>query len=263
MAAPKAKPAATATSAAKAKPKMRKKEKKNVAVGQAYIKSTFNNTIVSITDTTGAVIAWSSAGQVGFKGSRKSTPYAAQMAAADAAKAAADAAKAKAEAQAKAEAAAAAVASATAAVDSAKQAYIDAGGTALMANLGDLLPEDGGWSNLKVTPSVEPFAPYLLQDLYDAWQSSIAKQSAAVTTASTVQNELQAANEAVSKAAADKAAADSAAKAVTDQLAPLQQSLATAQTALTTASSALVAASNEVSKAVAANIVLPVCKIDV
>jgi len=80
MAAPKAKPAAT-TTAGKAKPKMRKKEKKNVAVGQAYIKSTFNNTIVSITDTTGAVIAWSSAGQVGFKGSRKSTPYAAQMAA--------------------------------------------------------------------------------------------------------------------------------------------------------------------------------------
>jgi len=80
MAAPKAKPAAT-TTAAKAKPKARKKEKKNIAVGQAYIKSTFNNTIVSITDTTGAVIAWSSAGQVGFKGSRKSTPYAAQMAA--------------------------------------------------------------------------------------------------------------------------------------------------------------------------------------
>jgi small subunit ribosomal protein S11 len=76
---PKAKPAASTT--AKAKPKARKKEKKNVSVGQAYIKSTFNNTIVSITDTTGAVIAWSSAGQVGFKGSRKSTPYAAQMAA--------------------------------------------------------------------------------------------------------------------------------------------------------------------------------------
>lgn len=75
---PKAKPAAGTT--AKAKPKARKKEK-NVSVGQAYIKSTFNNTIVSITDTTGAVIAWSSAGQVGFKGSRKSTPYAAQMAA--------------------------------------------------------------------------------------------------------------------------------------------------------------------------------------
>ena len=80
MAAPKAK-AAAATTAGKAKPKARKKEKKNVAVGQAYIKSTFNNTIVSITDPSGAVIAWSSAGQVGFKGSRKSTPYAAQMAA--------------------------------------------------------------------------------------------------------------------------------------------------------------------------------------
>jgi len=81
MAAPKAKTAATATPAAKAKPKARKKDKKNIAAGQAYIKSTFNNTIVSITDPTGAVIAWSSAGQVGFKGSRKSTPYAAQMAA--------------------------------------------------------------------------------------------------------------------------------------------------------------------------------------
>jgi small subunit ribosomal protein S11 len=81
MAAPKAKTAATATPAGKAKPKARKKDKKNIAAGQAYIKSTFNNTIVSITDPTGAVIAWSSAGQVGFKGSRKSTPYAAQMAA--------------------------------------------------------------------------------------------------------------------------------------------------------------------------------------
>ena len=79
MAAPKAKPAAGTP--VKAKVKARKKEKKNVSVGQAYIKSTFNNTIVSITDNTGAVIAWSSAGQVGFKGSRKSTPYAAQMAA--------------------------------------------------------------------------------------------------------------------------------------------------------------------------------------
>lgn len=66
--------------------KIRRKEKKNVAVGQAYIKSTFNNTIVSITDPTGAVISWSSAGQVGFKGSRKSTPFAAQQAAEDAAK---------------------------------------------------------------------------------------------------------------------------------------------------------------------------------
>jgi small subunit ribosomal protein S11 len=61
--------------------KPRRKEKKNVAVGHAYIKSTFNNTIVSITDPSGAVIAWASSGQVGFKGSRKSTPFAAQLAA--------------------------------------------------------------------------------------------------------------------------------------------------------------------------------------
>ncbi|MBP7971704.1 MAG: 30S ribosomal protein S11 [Candidatus Nanopelagicales bacterium] len=61
--------------------KVRRKEKKNVAYGQAHIKSTFNNTIVSITDPSGAVVAWSSSGQVGFKGSRKSTPYAAQQAA--------------------------------------------------------------------------------------------------------------------------------------------------------------------------------------
>ena len=61
--------------------KPRKKDKKNIAVGQAHIKSTFNNTIISITDTTGAVISWSSSGDVGFKGSRKSTPFAAQMAA--------------------------------------------------------------------------------------------------------------------------------------------------------------------------------------
>jgi small subunit ribosomal protein S11 len=61
--------------------KVRRKEKKNVAHGRAHIKSTFNNTIVSITDPTGAVIAWASAGQVGFKGSRKSTPFAAQLAA--------------------------------------------------------------------------------------------------------------------------------------------------------------------------------------
>jgi small subunit ribosomal protein S11 len=59
--------------------KVRRKEKKNVAHGHAHIKSTFNNTIVSITDPEGAVIAWASAGHVGFKGSRKSTPYAAQM----------------------------------------------------------------------------------------------------------------------------------------------------------------------------------------
>ena len=61
--------------------KPRRKDKKNVAVGQAHIKSTFNNTIVSITDPSGAVIAWASSGQVGFKGSRKSTPFAAQLAA--------------------------------------------------------------------------------------------------------------------------------------------------------------------------------------
>ena len=75
MAAPKAK-AATTTAR-----KPRKKEKKNVTHGQAHIKSTFNNTIVSITDSTGAVISWSSAGDVGYKGSRKSTPFAAQLAA--------------------------------------------------------------------------------------------------------------------------------------------------------------------------------------
>src|SRR3954453_11052974 len=61
--------------------KGRRKEKKNVAQGEAHIKSTFNNTIVTITDPTGAVISWASAGTVGFKGSRKSTPFAAQMAA--------------------------------------------------------------------------------------------------------------------------------------------------------------------------------------
>ena len=61
--------------------KPRRKEKKNVAHGHAHIKSTFNNTIVTITDLTGAVISWASAGTVGFKGSRKSTPFAAQMAA--------------------------------------------------------------------------------------------------------------------------------------------------------------------------------------
>ena len=77
MAAPKVK---TAT-AAKGKVKIRKKEKKNVAVGKAFIKSTFNNTIISITDPTGAVISRSSSGQVGYKGSRKSTPFAAQLAA--------------------------------------------------------------------------------------------------------------------------------------------------------------------------------------
>ena len=64
----------------------RKRERKNVAVGIAHIKSSFNNTIVAITDPAGNVLSWASAGNVGFKGSRKSTPFAAQMAAEKAAR---------------------------------------------------------------------------------------------------------------------------------------------------------------------------------
>ena len=64
----------------------KKKEKKNIANGIVHIQSTFNNTIVTITDTAGNTIAWSSAGVQGFKGSRKSTPFAAQLTAEDAAK---------------------------------------------------------------------------------------------------------------------------------------------------------------------------------
>ena len=60
---------------------IKKKIKKNITVGIAFVNATFNNTIVSITDDSGNVIAWSSAGSKGFKGSRKSTPYAAQIAA--------------------------------------------------------------------------------------------------------------------------------------------------------------------------------------
>ena len=59
----------------------RRREKKNVVHGVAHIKSTFNNTIIAITDTEGNTLAWASAGNVGFKGSRKSTPFAAQLAA--------------------------------------------------------------------------------------------------------------------------------------------------------------------------------------
>jgi small subunit ribosomal protein S11 len=81
---PKARTGAAATK------KVRRKERKNVAHGHAHIKSTFNNTIVSITDPAGAVIAWASSGQVGFKGSRKSTPFAAQLAAEAAARRAMD-----------------------------------------------------------------------------------------------------------------------------------------------------------------------------
>ncbi|ACL18515.1 SSU ribosomal protein S11P [Desulfitobacterium sp. LBE] len=66
----------------------KRRERKNIATGVAHIKSTFNNSMVTITDPKGNVISWSSAGALGFKGSRKSTPYAAQMAAETAAKAA-------------------------------------------------------------------------------------------------------------------------------------------------------------------------------
>ena len=66
--------------------KGRKRAKKNISYGQAHIKTSFNNTIVTLTDTDGAVIAWESAGSAGFKGSRKSTPFAAQVTADAAAK---------------------------------------------------------------------------------------------------------------------------------------------------------------------------------
>ena len=66
----------------------RKRERKNVSFGVVHIKSSFNNTIVTITDAEGNVISWASAGNVGFKGSRKSTPFAAQLAAEKAARAA-------------------------------------------------------------------------------------------------------------------------------------------------------------------------------
>ncbi|MDD2591519.1 MAG: 30S ribosomal protein S11 [Erysipelotrichaceae bacterium] len=76
---------------AKAKTTTRKRRvRKNIAKGVAHIHSTFNNTIVTITDESGNAIAWSSAGALGFKGSRKSTPYAAQMAGEAAGKAAMD-----------------------------------------------------------------------------------------------------------------------------------------------------------------------------
>jgi small subunit ribosomal protein S11 len=69
-----------------AKTKVKKKVKKNIQSGVVHIQSTFNNTIVTITDVSGNVVSWSSAGVRGFKGSRKSTPFAAQLAAEDAAK---------------------------------------------------------------------------------------------------------------------------------------------------------------------------------
>ncbi len=64
----------------------KKKVKKNIQTGVAHVQSTFNNTIITITDVGGNAVSWASAGQQGFKGSRKSTPYAAQMAAEEAAK---------------------------------------------------------------------------------------------------------------------------------------------------------------------------------
>jgi len=68
----------------------KKKEKKNIPTGVAHIKATFNNTLVTITDPAGNVVSWSSAGVQGFKGSRKGTPFAAQLAAQDAARKAMD-----------------------------------------------------------------------------------------------------------------------------------------------------------------------------
>src|SRR3972149_5668247 len=66
---------------AERKTRTRRREKKNVPVGRAYVSSTFNNTRITLTDPSGAVLSWASAGTVGFKGSRKSTPYAAGLAA--------------------------------------------------------------------------------------------------------------------------------------------------------------------------------------
>ena len=74
-----AKPAAAAANA-----RLRRRERKNITSGVAHVNSSFNNTVITITDAQGNAIAWSSAGGMGFKGSRKSTPYAAQMAAEDA-----------------------------------------------------------------------------------------------------------------------------------------------------------------------------------
>lgn len=68
------------------RPRTKKKERKNVEQGVAHIKSTFNNTVITISDVRGNAISWSSAGTVGFKGSRKSTPFAAQLAAEKAAR---------------------------------------------------------------------------------------------------------------------------------------------------------------------------------
>jgi small subunit ribosomal protein S11 len=68
------------------KARVRKKERKNITSGVAHVNASFNNTMITITDAQGNTVAWSSAGTMGFKGSRKSTPYAAQVAAEDAGK---------------------------------------------------------------------------------------------------------------------------------------------------------------------------------
>ncbi|MBM2824595.1 MAG: rpsK [Dehalococcoidales bacterium] len=70
----------------KKRPRARKRERKAIPAGKAYVQSTFNNTVVTLTDPQGNVIAWGSSGTAGFTGSRKGTPYAAQLAARDAAK---------------------------------------------------------------------------------------------------------------------------------------------------------------------------------
>ncbi|HVP04407.1 MAG TPA: 30S ribosomal protein S11 [Dehalococcoidia bacterium] len=71
---------------AERKTRTKRREKKNVPVGKAFITSTFNNTVITLTDPSGAVLSWGSAGTAGFKGSRKSTPYAAGLAAETAAR---------------------------------------------------------------------------------------------------------------------------------------------------------------------------------
>lgn len=81
MAKPATAPAAANAPAAPAAGRARKKERKNISSGIAHVNATFNNTMITISDVQGNTIAWSSAGTMGFKGSRKSTPYAAQVAA--------------------------------------------------------------------------------------------------------------------------------------------------------------------------------------
>ena len=77
---------ATTTKPAAPAARVRRRERKNITSGVAHVNATFNNTMITITDAQGNTIAWSSSGTMGFKGSRKSTPYAAQMAAEDAGK---------------------------------------------------------------------------------------------------------------------------------------------------------------------------------